>query len=143
MNIQLTEKMIRERASEQSFSKGRDYYSGGAIYDPSWQSIPDGVVLMARCEGSSAPSYRLRVELDSGGVRMASCSCPYDWGGDCKHIVALLLTCLHRPKEFNEQKGLGELLAGLEKDALLALITRLVQNDPDLYDEIEMALPLI
>jgi len=143
MNIQLTEKMIRERASEQSFSKGRDYYSGGTIYDPSWQSIPGGVVLMARCEGSSAPSYRLRVELDSGGVQMASCSCPYDWGGDCKHIVALLLTYLHRPEDFSEQKGLAELLAGLDKDALLALITRLIQNDPDLYDEIEMALPAI
>lgn len=60
MNIQLTEKMIRERASEQSFNKGRDYYNAGAIYDPSWQSIPDGVALMARCEGSSASSYYSR-----------------------------------------------------------------------------------
>jgi uncharacterized Zn finger protein len=143
MNLRLTEKMIRERASEQSFNKGRDYFSAGAIYDPSWQSIPGGVVLMARCEGSSAPSYRLRVELDSGGVRMASCSCPYDWGGDCKHIVALLLSYLHRPEEFSEQKSLAELLADLEKDALLALITRLVVYDPDLYDEIELALPAI
>jgi hypothetical protein len=36
MNIQLTENMIRERASEQSFNKGRDYYRGGAIFDPTW-----------------------------------------------------------------------------------------------------------
>jgi uncharacterized Zn finger protein len=143
MTTQLTEKMICERANEQSFSKGRDYYNAGAIYDSSWQSIPGGVILMARCEGSSASYYRLRVELDTGGVRMASCSCPYDWGGDCKHIVALLLTYLHRPKDFSEQKGLDELLAGLEKDELLTLITRLVQNDSDLYDEIEMSLPTI
>lgn len=143
MNIKLTEKMIRERANEQSFSKGRDYYSAGVIFDPTWQPIPGGVVLMAHCEGSNSPSYRLRVELDSGGVQMASCSCPYDWGGDCKHIVALLLTYLHRPEEFSEQKSLAELLAGLEKDALLALITHLAQNDPDLYDEIELALPAI
>ena len=73
MNIQLTEKMIRERASEQSFSKGRDYFSGGTIYDPSWQSIPGGVALMARCEGSSAPSYLYdEIEMALPAVQLIS-----------------------------------------------------------------------
>ena len=143
MNVKLTEEIIRQRANEQSFQKGSEYFRGGAIYDPSWQAIPGGIVLMAYCEGSSAPSYRLRVELDAGGVRAASCTCPYDWGGDCKHIVALLLTYLHQPEEFNEQKSLFELLAGMEKDELLALLTRLVQNDPDLYDDVELAIPAV
>ncbi|MEW5873218.1 MAG: SWIM zinc finger family protein [Chloroflexota bacterium] len=119
MNIQLTEEIIRQRASAQSYQKGRDYYDSGSIYNPSWQSTPGGVALMAHCEGSSAPSYRLRAELDSGGVQTASCTCPYDRGGNCKHIVALLLTYLHRPEKFSEHKGLDELLAGLEKDVLL------------------------
>ena len=143
MKIQLTEEIIRQRASAQSYQKGRETYDVGAIYDPSWQSTPGGAVLMAHCEGSSAPSYRLRVELDAGGVRSASCTCPYDWGGDCKHIIALLLMYLHQPEEFSEQKSLVELLVGLEKDALLALITRLVQNDPDLYNEVELAIPAV
>ncbi|HJW89760.1 MAG TPA: SWIM zinc finger family protein [Anaerolineales bacterium] len=143
MNVQLTEEIIRQRASEQSFQRGREYYEVRAIYDPSWQAMPGGIVLMAYCEGSSAPSYRLRVELDAGGVRATSCTCPYDWGGDCKHIVALLLMYLHQPEEFNEQRSLSELLAGLEKDELLALLTRLVQKDPDLYDELELAIPAV
>ena len=143
MNVQLTEEIIRQRANEQSYQRGREYYEGGAIYDPAWQAMPGGIVLMAYCEGSSAPSYRLRVELDAGGVRTASCTCPYDWGGDCKHIVALLLMYLHQPEEFNEQKSLSELLAGLEKDELLALLTRLVQSDPELYDELELAIPAV
>lgn len=91
MNIQLTEKIIHSRASDQSYQKGGEYYRSGAIYNPSWQSMEGAVVLTAQCEGSTAPSYRLRVELDAGGVRLATCTCPYDWGGDCKHIVALLL----------------------------------------------------
>lgn len=140
MNIQLTEEIIRRRGSGQSYQKGREYYNGGAIYDPSWQSTPGGVVLTAHCEGSSAPSYRLRVELDAGGVQAVFCTCPYDWGGDCKHIVALLLMYLHQPGEFSEQKSVAELLAGLDKDALLALITRLVQNNPDLYHVVELAI---
>ena len=143
MNVKLTEEIIRQRANEQSFQRGSEYFRGGAIYDSSWQAIPGGIVLMAHCEGSSAPSYRLRVELDAGGVRAASCTCPYDWGGDCKHIVALLLMYLHQPEEFNEQKSLFELLAGMEKDELLALLTRLVQNDPDLYDDVELAIPAV
>ncbi|NOH03385.1 MAG: hypothetical protein HND47_16190 [Chloroflexi bacterium] len=143
MNIKLTEEIIRGRASDQSYEKGREYYRSDAIYNPSLQSTASGVVLTAQCEGSSAPSYRLRAELDAGGVRSASCTCRYDWGGDCKHIIALLLMYLHKRDEFSEQKGVDELLAGLEKDALAALVTHLVERNPDLYDEIEMAIPMV
>ncbi len=139
MPIQLTEQLIRSRASDQSYQKGREYYQSGAIYNPAWQSAPGSVVLTASCEGSSAPSYRLRIELDEGGVRSASCTCPYDWGGDCKHIVALLLMYLHKSKEFSEQKSVSDLLAGLEKDALVAVIHHLVSQNPDAYEDLEIA----
>lgn len=36
---------------------------------------------------------KVRPELDRGGVRAASCD--YNFGGYCKHIVALLLTTNH------------------------------------------------
>ena len=39
MNIQLTEDIIRGRASDQSYQKGREYYRSGAIYNPSWQPV--------------------------------------------------------------------------------------------------------
>jgi uncharacterized Zn finger protein len=139
MDIQLTEQIIRERANEQSFQKGLAYYKTGAIYNPSRQSTPSGLVLTANCEGSSAPSYRLRAELDAGGVRTASCTCPYDWGGECKHLVALLLMYLHHPDKFTEQKSVSDLLSGLDKDALIAVIARLAEQNPDLYDDVELA----
>jgi uncharacterized Zn finger protein len=141
MDIPLTEKQIRERASEQSFQKGLAYYKSDAIYNPARQATPGGVTLTAQCEGSSAPSYRLHLELDGGGVRSASCTCPYDWGGDCKHIIALLLMYIHQPDEFSEQESVKDLLVGLEKDELVALILRLVERDPDLYDALELAIP--
>ncbi|HSG44320.1 MAG TPA: SWIM zinc finger family protein [Anaerolineales bacterium] len=142
MNLPLTEKQIRDRANAQSFQRGQAYYKSGAIYNPALQATPSGVALTAQCEGSSAPSYRLHVEVDGGGVRLAACTCPYDWGGDCKHIVALLLMYVHQPDEFSEQKSMNDLLAGLEKDALIALILRLVERDPDLYDVLELAIPM-
>jgi len=73
MNIPLTEKQIRERASDQSFQKGLAYYKSDAIYNPARQATPGGVTLTAQCEGSSAPSYRLHVELDGGGVASSTC----------------------------------------------------------------------
>jgi uncharacterized Zn finger protein len=139
MSIKLTEQLIRDRASDQSYQKGCDYYKSGAIYNPVWQSAPGGIVLMANCEGSTAPSYRLRIELDEGGIRSVFCTCPYDWGGDCKHIVALLLLYLNQPDEFSQQKSVSDLLAGLERDALAAIIHHLVSQNPESYEDLEIA----
>jgi uncharacterized Zn finger protein len=85
--------------------------------------------LTAECEGSTEPSSRLHVELDVGG--------------DCKHVVALLLSYLHKPEEFSEQKSVKDLLSGLEKGSLVALVTRLVERNPGFYSEIEMAIPVV
>ncbi len=78
MNIQLTEEIIRSRASDQSYQKGHEYFRSEAIYNASRQTTTGSIVLTAQCEGSTSPSYRLHVELDAGGVRSASCTCPYD-----------------------------------------------------------------
>ncbi len=50
---------------------------------------------------------------------------------------------VHKPDEFSQQKSVGDLLAGMETESLVALITRLVERNPDLYDEIEMAIPMV
>jgi len=50
---------------------------------------------------------------------------------------------IHQPVEFSEQESVKELLVGLEKDALVTLILRLVERDPDLYDVLELAIPAV
>src|SRR5574337_613200 len=98
----LTESIIRAGASAQSFQRGQDYYESGAISNTARQ----GSVLTGECEGTSAPYYRVRVELDEAGVREAQCSCPYEYGGYCKHVVALLLAYVHRPR--SEERRVGK-----------------------------------
>jgi uncharacterized Zn finger protein len=97
---------------------------------------------MGECQGSTAPAYRLRVEMDAGGVHAAFCTCPYAMGGCCKHIVALLLTYLHAPEEFTERSGIAEMLAGLKREDLAGLIQKMVEHDPDLYDWLETVIPV-
>jgi uncharacterized Zn finger protein len=128
----LTESMIQALASPESFQRGRAYYEGGAIFNAAIQ----GDVLLGECEGSSAPSYQMRVQLDSAGIREAKCTCPYDWGGACKHIVALLLAYLHGRKQFAVRAQPAEVLADLDRDELVALLDKLLKEQPDLYDRV-------
>lgn len=134
----LTEDLLRSFASAQSFARGQEYFRAGAIFNPTRQ----GQILTGECEGSTAPYYHLRVELDAGGIRSASCTCPYEMGGYCKHLVALLLTYIHKPGEFTERKNVADLLIHLDQAALVNLIVKLVERSPDLYDWLETAIPI-
>jgi len=115
----MTLDQIRARATEQSFARGESYYHSGAIFD----TVRRGSELEGRCEGSDYAPYHIRVVLDgAGNIDTASCTCPYDWGGDCKHIVALLLTFLHEPESFEARAPVQDTLAARSKEDLIALI---------------------
>lgn len=83
------------------------------------------------------PITGYRWNLDEAGVANASCTCLYEYGGYCKHIVALLLSYLRHPKSFAVRKAPAELLSDLDHNDLTAILTKLMQEQPDLYDRIE------
>lgn len=127
--MKITETALKSLTSTESYARGNELYRAGAIYD----IFRQGNVLTGKCEGSSAPFYQLRVTIDEGGIQEASCTCPYDWGGYCKHIIALILTYIHDPDTFVEQQRVEELLTDLDKESLVRLIGKMVEKDPDLY----------
>lgn len=137
MTKKITESALKSLSSPESFARGHELYQSDAVFDTFRQHN----ILAGKCEGSSAPFYQLRVQLDEGGIQEASCTCPYDWGGYCKHIIALMLTYIHNPDAFIEQKNLKELLGQLDKDALVHLITKMVGKNPDLYSWLQTAIP--
>jgi uncharacterized Zn finger protein len=89
----LSEAAIRRHTTSQSFDRGYSYYWDGAVIS----LVQRGNVVQAEVEGSQYEPYRVRITFDEGGVTWATCSCPYDWGGWCKHTVAVLLACQHEP----------------------------------------------
>jgi len=135
--IKLTDAIIRAGANEKSFARGQELYRGGAISGAAIQ----GNVLTGHCEGMQSPFYKVRAELDAGGVRAASCNCEYDFGGYCKHIIALLLTYAHEPDQFVVREDMAKRLADLSREQLLALLMELLDEVPDLSDWLEAALP--
>lgn len=129
----ITESMIRAGAGPESFQRGEEYYRDGAISNTAIQ----GTLLSGECAGTYAPYYRVQVELDEAGIAETSCTCAYEFGGYCKHIVALLLAYLHHPKSFAARQAPAELLADLDYNELIAILTKLMQEQPELCDRIQ------
>lgn len=133
MLFELTESLIREHASFESFRRGEDYYRQETVLSLTRR----GGVLRAEVAGSEFAPYEVRVAFDEAGITEAACSCPYDWGGWCKHIVAALLACINEPESVRERPALEEVLSGLDRDQLQTILLRLAERDPSLLEAIE------
>lgn len=119
--------------------KGEDYYRQGAVLSVTRR----GAMLQAEVAGSDFAPYNVRVSFDEAGSTDATCSCPYDWGGWCKHIVAALLACVHEPEDVHDLPTLEETLSTLDRDQLQDLLLNLAERDPSLADAIEAEISLL
>lgn len=133
----LTESHIRAHASADSFARGLSYAQRGAV----GPLVLRGELLHGRVAGSEYEPYLVIVTLDASGVRAATCTCLYDHGGWCKHIVALLLVYASAaPGVVEVQPALATLLAGLDRGQLAALLLQLTAQDPELAERIDVLL---
>jgi uncharacterized Zn finger protein len=135
----LSEASILAKSSNESFSRGRAYYERGSAGSLALR----GDTLQGEVEGSQYTPYQVRVTFDAGGITAASCSCPYTFGGWCKHIVAVLLACLHTPAAVEARPPLDALLADLDRVQLQAILLGLAERDPALADAIERQVALL
>jgi tetratricopeptide (TPR) repeat protein len=131
---EITEADIQRLGSERSFQRGQSYYRSGALFEP----VRQGNELRGYCEGSSYEPYRVSARLGAQGIEHTSCTCPYDWGGLCKHRIALLLTWVHEPDSFHIVSPPDEILANRSKEALIALIKEMLKREPDLVRLLEL-----
>lgn len=131
----LTEAHVRELASEKSFDRGEAYYHDGSVLEPVRQERE----LRAQCQGSDYEPYQVSATLSKSGIAETSCTCPYDYGGICKHIVALLLTYVHEPQSFRSIPPLTVLLAGRSQEELITLIGEMIRREPELLSLVELS----
>jgi uncharacterized Zn finger protein len=130
---ELSEAFIQRSSSPESFRRGQEYYRRGAVAS----LILRGQELRAEVAGSQFAPYGVRVDFDDAGIIDATCSCPYDWGGLCKHIVAALLAYSHEPESVRELPELEEALSGLGREELKDLVLKLAERYPYLGETIE------
>lgn len=87
----LTEADLRPLMRDKSLSRARGYVQ--QVRNP----VRSGNTLTAQVQGSRL--YEVEIDVEPGAIH-ARCTCPYDWGGFCKHIGAVLLKWIQSPGSF-------------------------------------------
>lgn len=132
----LTESTVRQRSDAKVVARGREYYDGGYVTNVVWR---DGEIL-AEVDASEYEPYRVQILFEGQTILTTNCTCPYDWGGDCKHIVATLLYLVHRRDSIEERPAIRDLVQGQDRERLAALVIELAARYPSVVDEIERIL---
>ena len=128
----ITEDTIRAKTTDKSFERGVDYLDWGMVE----RVTQRGNRLFAEVLGSECAAYRIGVTLQDDDFK-AACTCPYDWGGYCKHIVAALLTFVRDDFWVDSRAPIEALLSELNAADLKALIIRIVDENPNIADVID------
>ena len=130
----ISEDDMRAKVTEQSYDRGVDYYHS----DTRESATLRGSQLFAAVPGSEWEPYQVGVTF-LGGDFTASCTCPYDWGGYCKHVVAAVLAVIDEdpPVPVDTAPPLADLLDNLDAPALRALVHRLVEDAPALVEVVD------
>jgi uncharacterized Zn finger protein len=134
-----TEATLASYAAPQIIERGRAYYKQGRVSSLVWR----GSILFAEVEGSEGEAYLVRCTCQEQDLLTATCTCPYDWGGWCKHIVATCLALLLQPETIQQRPPLEHLLTDLTHEQLQTLLLTLAERDPSLVITIERTLNLL
>ncbi len=84
--IEITPSEIKRMANPISYSRGQSYHRSGRVLTLEIK----GRSAEAAVDGSRSTPYTVTV-MQNGSKIKTSCTCPYNWGGMCKHEVAVLL----------------------------------------------------
>ncbi|MFN8496306.1 MAG: helicase-associated domain-containing protein [Anaerolineae bacterium] len=87
----LTEDDIQEYFSDSAYRKAHDLVP--MVRNP--ERIRDSL----RAQVQGADLYTVAIDVTRGGI-VATCTCPYEWEGHCKHIGAVLLKWIYQPQTF-------------------------------------------
>ena len=124
----LNDATIRAGTAPSSYARGEQYFNEGAVL----MVKPRGENgLEAFVQGNHGAPYVVRIGYNKGHVSYVECTCPYHTGSWCKHVVAVLLACRNN-SEIPETTALSALLDGMDREALVSLIHRLVHQNPTL-----------
>ena len=124
--------LILAKVTEKSFERGKEYYHSGMVESV----VRRGNRLFAEVLGSDEDPYNVGVFFQKDDFT-ASCTCPYDWGGYCKHIVAVLLTWIHDTDLVTVRAPIEELLSKLDAARLQELVFQMVETNPGLSETID------
>ena len=128
----LTLEDIRKLCTESSFERGIEYFKMGRVIN--LKQLGDKIT--ATVEGTD--DYQVTIYTEKN-IISATCTCPYDWGGYCKHIVAALIALSENyPKTTSnttkEEERTEDILSNLSLDELKVFLRTEFEENPSLKE---------
>ena len=126
MRINIDKQTPQTRSTDAVFKRGKNYRDEGRVQH--LDRFDDLVT------ASVAGSKLYDVTVDFGGNSIdTQCTCPYDGGGDCKHIVAVLLEIVDGPPQ-DESKHIETVLEDVSTDGLREFVGDVLATHPELRE---------
>ena len=124
---------VRGICNDKSYARGRGYYRGGRV--EAVQLGRDKAVATV----SGSRRYSVEVMLDGRRGISYYCTCPYNWGGACKHVVATLLHALDHKAEIaqaakNMQAEIDAMLKGAAPNYMRSFLAGEMERHPSMAE---------
>ena len=91
----ISKTQIRYMANSSSYSKGAELYATGKVLDMDVKNMGASDEIVASVKGSGRNIYEVDVSIDTENDEVDTCYCECrayaEYGGLCKHCVAVLL----------------------------------------------------
>jgi len=125
--MDIDEQAIRNRSTDAVFERGQNYRDEGRI-----QRLDRfGDLVTAAVRGSNL--YDVTLDF-SGSSIDTQCTCPYDGGGDCKHVVAILLDIVASPPQ-DESERVEAVIDDLSADDLRGFVRDALAEHAELREQ--------
>jgi len=131
----LTEDDIQHYIPDPYFSRGKKYFAHNPIHNPAVRNDR----LEGYCTGTEPEPYWVVVTFAGDNLRATHCSCPL--GGQCKHVVALLLLWANEPEGFVKRQAIDVALRTMTREELVALVDEMLKREPQLEDLLNTSSP--
>ncbi len=124
---------IQQNADNSVLERGKKIFE--TRHKLQFVNLEDGKLDM-KVKGSGTGNwYDVKIVMDGNSIASTSCTCPYDWGGICKHRVATLLYlrdylarqpkfAKNEPTKTYDQNRVVIKLSQFTEQAILSLVSR-------------------
>lgn len=114
-----------------SFEKGKEYFEDGLVE----KIRKEGDVYTAAVRGNEL--YQVNLRFENEEIRY-DCSCPYDFGGACKHVVAAILAFASDKKYAIPE--IKSLLERCEPVEIKKFLEKILEQEPDKIEDLKIFL---
>lgn len=113
----ITLELLKELSTPESFLRGRNYFQDGYVSNLKTSDNKFTAIVNGSYE------YEVKISENFGEIDFL-CTCPYDWGGICKHCVAVGLHILNNGEKIKKEKRTSKKKDKTEKIDILKVLDK-------------------